>query len=170
VDNGVVWKAGGAFYFTVPVSIPANTTVTISYEGSNSAGESMHQWQFLYTDGTYTNGAQYISGKCRTAEKEVKGIYLYKYSAATALTQDLLVSNIQIEVGETATDYEAYKAPQTATADENGNVAGLTSVAPTMTIISDSPVECVYLPECDCCNKYMELKAAEIALKEELAK
>lgn len=49
-----------------------------------------------------------------------------------------IFSNIQLEVGTTATDYEPYIEPQTVTANADGTVEGLTSISPDMTIMTDT--------------------------------
>lgn len=147
VDNGVVWKSGGNYFFQIPLSLPAGVTVRGSFTGgTNLAGESIQYFRLNYDDGTmavlWFQGTSYTI----TTTKPVNTLTFYKSTPGTALTQDLLVSNIQIEIGTAITAYEAYKGMQTATADENNNVAGLTSVAPTMTVISDEvAVECTYM-------------------------
>ena len=147
VEDGVVWKAGGNYYFTIPLSLPAGVTVRFSCETeANSAGEYIQFVRLVYEDNTTTNLIDPNGNVPITTTKAVKAIYFYKDTPGTALTQDLLVKNIQLEIGSTITAYEAYKGIQTATADENGNVVGLTSVAPTMTVISDEvAVECTYM-------------------------
>lgn len=49
-----------------------------------------------------------------------------------------IFSNIQLEVGSTATDYEPYIEPQTVTANADGTVEGLTSISPDMTVTTDT--------------------------------
>ena len=44
----------------------------------------------------------------------------------------------QCEVGKFATDFEEYKEPTTYTADENGNVQGITASGETMTLVAES--------------------------------
>ena len=53
------------------------------------------------------------------------------------------LQEIQLEVGNTATDYEPYKTTQTITLDENGK-GEADSVSPNMTVVSDSEVEVEY--------------------------
>lgn len=59
-------------------------------------------------------------------------------------------SDIQIEIGDTATDYEPYKEPQTAIANADGTVEGVTSLSPNMTVLTDTDgvcIECKYRTE-----------------------
>lgn len=106
-EDGVLWKAGGDFYFYIPVSLPAGITVVCSWESGNEAGEYISNYRLLYTDNTYTSTLD-TNGTKITSTKEVKGVYIYKATPATALTQDLLVSNIQLELGSTATACTPY--------------------------------------------------------------
>lgn len=57
-----------------------------------------------------------------------------------------ILSNFQIELGENATEYEPYREPVEATADEDGNVEGLMSLAPNMTVFGENGtvIDCAY--------------------------
>lgn len=170
VDNGVLWKSGGNYFFQIPMSLPAGVTVRFSCETEpNDAGEYLQLVRLIADDGTQIILWDNTSNDYKvTTTKAIKAMYFYKGSAATALTQDLLISNIQIEIGNTVTDYEAYKGVKAATADANGKVVGLKLVTPTMTIASSSTAELTYFPQEseDIYNKYQNLKATQIALKE----
>lgn len=79
----------------------------------------------------------------------------------------------QLEAGTTATEYEPYKAPQTATANADGTVNGLTSLSPNITLIPDNAdvsVECTYYTnERDPILEATEnIKTALVELKENL--
>lgn len=64
--------------------------------------------------------------------KTIAGIHMAMGSGLT-----LYLSEFQVEVGQ-GSSYEQYKEPITYTADENGNVKGVTSLYPTTTLIADS--------------------------------
>lgn len=77
-------------------------------------------------------------------------IYIYNSKLKDGTYPSTTISNIQVELGSTATAYEPYKSPQTVTATASGKVSGLLSVSPTMTLISDNNIvtlECAYFPE-----------------------
>lgn len=66
------------------------------------------------------------------------------------------LSNIQVEIGETATEYEPYIEPIEAVADADGNVKGLMSRSPSMTLTTDNAgavIECSYTKDT---NKVIE--------------
>ena len=70
----------------------------------------------------------------------------YFISGCKAATEEEFKS-VQIEFGNTATEYEPYKETQTATANSDGTVEGLTSLSPNMTLISnmnDIIIDCTY--------------------------
>lgn len=57
------------------------------------------------------------------------------------------IENIQIELGSTQTAFEEYKDKQTVTANADGTVDGITSVAPNMTLLTDTEgviINCEY--------------------------
>ena len=73
--------------------------------------------------------------------------------------------DIQLESGENVTEYEDYKQVQEVTANADGSVNGLLSVAPNMTLISDVDVviECEYNKDINSITGYAtkeELRAA----------
>ena len=59
---------------------------------------------------------------------------------------ELAKTAFQIEIGNTATEYEPYIEPITAVADAEGNVEGLMSLAPNMTLVSENGtvIDCTY--------------------------
>ena len=62
-------------------------------------------------------------------------------------TGTISCSKMQLEIGETYTEYEPYTEPQTATANADGTVEGLTSVSPYMVLLTDNPsviINCTY--------------------------
>lgn len=104
--------------------LSATTTDTAKYLYLNPAKQT---WRF---------------GSSLTITQEMLNSKLMFYATLGTIAT---VSNLQIEHGSSATPYEDYKTPQTATADADGKVSGLTSVAPTMTVVSDEVVECTYI-------------------------
>lgn len=83
-----------------------------------------------------------------------------------------IFTQYQLEPGTIVTEYEPYKTPQIATADNTGKVEGLRSVSPTMTMMVDhgAEVQCTYFPQsaADTYAKYLELKQAETDLQDML--
>jgi hypothetical protein len=70
--------------------------------------------------------------------------------------------DIQIEPGSTATDYEPYIEPQTATADKEGVVKGLTSLSPNMTLVTNPSGAIINLEYNADTKKYIDNKFAEL--------
>lgn len=95
------------------------------------------------------------------------GVMLYVYSNCTANVRNTkcLFKNIQVEVGDIATEFEAYKEATEYIPSSDGTVSGLTSVSPNMTILTDTEgaiAECEYNRDA---NKVIEkLTNAIIAL------
>lgn len=117
-------------------------------------------------------GANKVSGNALTKTITVKPdgagelcLWIYgNYDGTGEVGNTVTYRNIQVEVGSTATDYEAYKEPQIATATVDGKVLGLMSVSPTMTMISDGIIDiCEYFPasSTEIYEKYQRLVQAE---------
>lgn len=71
-------------------------------------------------------------------EKGQKIIYIYINVVKDYKITEPIVFKPQLEVGTVKTDFEPYKEPQTKTADKEGNALGLKSVAPNMTLTTDT--------------------------------
>ncbi len=84
-------------------------------------------------------------------------------SISANTTVNNLVFKPQIEVGASRTEYEPYIAPQTATADADGVVKGLTSISPDMTLLADKDVvlDCEYIADT---KLYIDNKLKEIKM------
>jgi hypothetical protein len=57
------------------------------------------------------------------------------------------LTQVQLEIGTTATEYEPYIEPDEVVVGENGNVKGLMSLAPNMTLVTDKDgviIDCAY--------------------------
>lgn len=70
-------------------------------------------------------------------------------------------SDIQIELGENATEYELYKEAQVIPVNSDGTVSGMTSISPNMTIFTDTDgvtINCEYIADT---KKYIDSKIAE---------
>lgn len=110
VDNGVVFPAGTNFYFRIPVTLPAGSYVA-SYSGVNDAGESVGRYIVEYVDGSYSSNID--NGESRSHNKDIKSIWIYKNNPTEKLTEDLIVSNIQLEHGSVKSEYTPYFPDQT---------------------------------------------------------
>ena len=80
-----------------------------------------------------TNGEYTISCKRTLYSAATNQVMIYIYSGTT-IDETIYP---QIEKGTTATEYEPYKEPTTYTPNADGTVEGVTSLAPTMTLIPD---------------------------------
>ncbi len=96
------------------------------------------------------------------AESKVYRVYIYGAYASPS-GEKYTIKNIQFEVGESRTEYKPYIAPQTATADADGVVKGLTSISPDMTLIADKDIvlECEYNADT---KMYIDNKLREIKM------
>lgn len=105
VDNGVIMPAGESYYIVIPISnLPGNNYYTVSYSGTNELGEGVGKYAIHYTDGSYSS---YNNGVGAYHSSEIDAIWIYKSDPGkdNALQADLTITNIQLEVGRTSTEY-----------------------------------------------------------------
>ena len=79
---------------------------------------------------------------CKFTLSQNSEIGLKFYEAAGTI-----IGKIQIELGQKATEYESYSESQSASANNDGMVLGLTSLSPNMTILTDTDdvtINCTY--------------------------
>lgn len=111
-NNAVIFS--GNYYFKIPVSIEKGKTVAFSCVSDKYDG----YWIFEYEDGSLS---VYTVKESKTTEKAVKSIFVYK-SNSTVTEENMVFKNMQLEYGETATEYTPYVDPSTATVtDSDGN-------------------------------------------------
>ena len=108
VDNGVVMPSGSKYYIVIPVDLPAGT-YTVTYSGSNEAGDKVGKYIFEYADGTYTTNSR-NPGYSQYHSKDIKALWIYKDVANDELNADLIISDIQVESGSVATEYTPWFA------------------------------------------------------------
>ena len=105
-----------------------------------------------------------------TPTVDIAGVMIYLNNNKIMVEVDTL----QIEYGYEATDFEAYKEPITYTANADGTVDGVMSLAPSMTLVSgdkEAVINCRYFPveAVGVRTAYADLVDAETALRDRLA-
>jgi hypothetical protein len=84
--------------------------------------------------------------------------------SAADINSPATFSNIQLELGSTATTYEKYIQPQTAITNADGIAEGLTSLSPNMSLITDTNgvvINCEYYRDIDA---YIDNLTSAVAL------
>lgn len=104
-----------------------------------------------------------------TPTVDIAGVMIYLNNNKIMVEMDTL----QIEYGYEATDFEAYKEPITYTANADGTVDGVMSLAPSMTLVSgdkEAVINCRYFPveAVGVRTAYADLVDAETALRDRL--
>lgn len=100
---------------------------------------------FFYDDNETTefNGTGGKNKAFTLDKSQYYGVYFRIYGGVTVTN---LTLHPQLELGDTATEYEPYNGA-TAMPDAAGTVTGLPSLAPNMTLLTDTPgvkIECTY--------------------------
>lgn len=114
--------------------LPRGVSLRLSYkiegDGTDTSLTAKHVY-VKYADGTTIEAS---NGLFNLQDKEVTQLTLYGRQNVTSQN----FYDMQIELGNNATEYEPYIEPQTVKANAEGVVEGLTSLAPTMTLIPSS--------------------------------
>lgn len=102
IDNGFVYT--GNYYFEFDGSfleIGSTYVMSWNFEGNDTLTPT---WRLAYEDGTYSSTVQ--NGVSRKIAKSVSKILVYPEMSKTTYTTTF--TNIQLELGSTATEYEPY--------------------------------------------------------------
>ena len=154
---------------------PANTPFVFSGIFETDYTGKSNLIQFRFTDGTGNTDAQAVSWSTqkpterqsfvRTFSKPLKSIIFYagaNWSASGGYTGTL--TDVQFEIGSTATEYEPYIEPTEHTATADGTVEGIKSLYPNMTLLTDTEgviISAEYLKDID---KAFEAVTTAVAL------
>lgn len=133
IDGGVRWKKGGTYYFSIPCELPKGITIAGSFTDNGADTDAINNMRVKYKSGGSNNIA--VIYNSLTLTDDVEAIYIYKNSPGTALTADVDITNICLEIGTGASGYEEYAEPITYTANEEGVVEGVVSHYPSMSFI-----------------------------------
>ena len=141
----VGWNNSG-----VPISLLLGKTITISVDVSSTDDckfflcNSCDNYKKIYVNTTANKVSRVaLTTKMPSDVSSIKdtSILLHVDSSMTTVT----LSNFQIELSSTATDYENYKESQTVT--NTTDMSTVHTYYPTTTIISDSDFEVTYIAD-----------------------
>ena len=164
----VGWNNSG-----VPISLLLGKTITISVDVSSTDDckfflcNSCDNYKKIYVNTTANKVSRVVlTTKMPSDVSSIKdtSILLHVDSSMTTVT----LSNFQIELSSTATDYENYKESQTVT--NTTDMSTVHTYYPTTTIISDSDFEVTYIadPKNYIDNKILEVATALVASESEV--
>lgn len=131
-----------AAYTSRCIYIPCNPNTTYTVSKIATARFVVAFTNVIPTAGTaVTNRVQNFTATSITATSgaDSKYIVVWPYNSAydTTTTIDEILATVQIELGSTATTYEPYQG-QTYTPTATGEVAGITNLYPTTTLLTDN--------------------------------
>lgn len=110
VDNGVVWKAGNSYFFYImfDTPIPAETTVCCTWKSEKDSLGSYVRYCSLIDEEFYSISSTAGQGGLMSVTKPAYGICLSKDGGSNPLADDIVISDIQVEIGSAATEYAPY--------------------------------------------------------------
>ena len=183
--NGITCKINNSYYSGVRIDylndfLLANKGKTLTFS-IDSAIDDVLITLLIY--GTRTSGKTNQEGSA-TGEREISFAISNEFTAITGLEVRVnrkteaftdtttVVRNMQVEVRDTASDFEVYKEATTNTPSTDGTVVGIKSVSPTMTLLTDTAnvvVEIEYNQDINVLNKKLaEALDAIIAIQQTL--
>lgn len=133
IDGGVRWKADSTYYFSIPCELPKGTTIAGSFTHNGTGTDAINNMRVKYKSGGSNNIAVVYNNL--TLTDDIEAIYIYKNSPGTALTKDVEITNIQLEIGMGDTEYEPYIEPTIYTAGNDGKLT-VGSFSPSMSFIT----------------------------------
>lgn len=143
---------GSAEYYGLSKSLQCNpsTTYTLSYTMENGKTQNASGIGFYGADKKHISFVYCDSGSSFTTPSNCYWIIVCFHGN----TEDTYVtySNIQLELGTTATDYEPYITPTEYTSTADGTVNGVTSLYPNTTLTTDMDgviIDCEYYKDID---------------------
>lgn len=104
-DGGLLWKTGSTYYVRITCNIPRGLRISGSWKSTGVGDNRTKLMRVEYDDGTYVQ----IPSTGLNTTRTVTAIYIYKENVATPLTEDVYISEIQVEVGSKVTAYEPYR-------------------------------------------------------------
>ena len=183
--NGITCKINNSYYSGVRVDylndfLLANKGKTLTFSIAEAIDDVLIT---LLIYGTRTSGKTNQEGST-TGEREISFAISDEFTAITGLEVRVnrkteaftdtttVVRNMQVEVRDTASDFEVYKEATTHTPSADGTVEGIKSISPTMTLFTDTAnvvVEIEYNQDINVLNKRLvEALDAIIAIQKTL--
>jgi len=138
------------FFNTNTIFLKKGENLTLS--GSKGGANSTYRLMAIVrlADGTEQYVSQYSAAKVLSFDQDVTITRLtFRIASGTAMNE--VVVRPQIEYGTVATPFELFKS-KTVTANADGTVEGLTSISPSMTLLtnnSNASITCQYYRDID---------------------
>ena len=168
--NGITVNAAGVYYCELYANylksaIQNMDGKAVTFSVGNITSGYFIAIVIMYTDGTYAQKTAYDTKATLWLDHQgrtVHHVILRPFCSKTTFTDTTTdIKNLMLEFGETASDFEAYNGGgYTPAAD--GTVAGVTSLSPTMTLLTDTAgaiVECEYAVDT---KTYIDRKISEM--------
>lgn len=120
--------------------VKPNETYTLSVSDRPSASSRL-AFSYYSKEGVHLSYAITTMGSSEnfiTATVPEDAYWMVVLLIVTVADTDVIFRNIQVEMGDTATKYETFKEPSVYTVTSDGTVEGIKSIAPTMTLLTDT--------------------------------
>jgi hypothetical protein len=109
IKNGILWESG-SYYFSFSCTIKAGDMVVFNCEDPSSSMLNAVLWDTVLNKEC---GKQSKIGEPFTATADANMIHVYKKDSKTEIETPIELTNLQLEYGSAATEYEPYQQPET---------------------------------------------------------
>lgn len=123
---------------------------TVTFSVANTVSDTSIYIVIMYSDGTYDqqgSTSNSVSLTINNRGRTVSAVILRPIAKATTFTDTTsIIHNVQLEINETATDFEEQKGFAVYTPNVDGT-CDITSMSPNMTLLTDTPgitIDCEY--------------------------
>ena len=119
IENGVLWDSQISYWFNIPCFVPKGATIVLTCKSEIEENpDQINSFNIEYEDGTtFFCG---LNVDC-TLTANMVNLRIRKSKSSTVETEPIKVTDLQLEIGEVATEYEPYVC-QTVIANYDGSV------------------------------------------------
>lgn len=155
-ENGVQVNFADRYYAEVRLPylknfVQNNDGKTLTFSVGNTVPNFNIVIVIMYDDDTYlakTGNTNAVSLKIDNLNRKVSNVFVRPLASPNLFTDTTTVINdLQLEISETATTFDGYKGVETYTPNADGTVEGITSLSPSMTLLTDTAgavINCEY--------------------------
>lgn len=134
-------QSGQRFSNSIPMFIKSGSSITFTFDIVESTTTQHEVTEIsaalIHNDGT-ESAIIVKNGLIRNITKDISQMRFFIHANESDGTY-ITLKNFQVEIGNTGSDYEAYKATETYTPNADGTLT-IASTAPTMTLLTDKDV------------------------------
>lgn len=156
IENGVKASIGGIYYCEIYANhlrnyLQNHDGTSITFSVGNLIPDGYIAIVITYEDGSYAQKTSYTNSATLKIDNQgriIRSIIVRPLAKRETFTDTTsIITNLQLEIGDAASDFEKSKAFMETVPNADGTVTSLKSVFPTMTLMTDKAgvtIDCEY--------------------------